>query len=280
VRGGPSIPPWAPEDVPDSTASATPPVRDIGDGKLHLPRDRLLIRAGGQLFANFTTAVDVEMGTDFDLEDDLGLDADVFSERIDLDWRLGQNHHVVASYYGINRSASNTITGQIEFEDVVFDIGVRVAATMDIDIVRLAYRYDIWRDRRTEVGISLGAHTMLLNVDLAGQGVVNGMGGAVQVSRSAEVAAPLPVLGANVNWIVAKDLILRTGVDFFALEVGGFKGRLIDSLMVLEWRAFEHFGFGLGYNRFLIDVQLDMSDYEGDFEYTYNGLLFFLSGHL
>ena len=37
-------------------------------------------------------------------------------------------------------------------------------------------------------------------------------------------------------------------------------------------------GLGLGYNRFIVNVDFDDEDWEGNLDYTYNGILIFLSG--
>jgi len=249
---------------------------------LRYPRSRAVLRGGLQAFGNFETTIQVQgQGTNnagFDLEDVLGLEEEASTARIDFDLRLGQRHHVLASYYTLDRSASRTIDQEIEFEDSVFQIGAEIAAFMDIDIVKASYKYDVWQDRRNEFGLSLGVHTMLTEVGLSGEATINGGGGGtVQSSERARTDLPLPVVGAHFDSLVAPDLVLKVSSEFFAVELDEFGGFLFDNQIYLEWRFAENFGLGLGYNHFLVDVDLEEDAWEGELKYTYDGLLLFLS---
>ncbi len=249
--------------------------------KTYLRHNRLHVRGGAQFLGNFATKISVngaDLGTEIGLEDDLGFDSDVFTGRLDFDWRIGQRHHVIGSWYAIERDSTFSIDEDIAFDDVVFQVGASMTTAMDVDIVRLGYRYDFWQDRRTEAGVSIGAHTLIADLQLTGMADVDGMGTVIDATRSANVAAPLPVLGTYLNWALANRWNLSITSEFFALEFEQFKGALFDNQLILEYEITENFGLGLGYNHFLIDVEVSENSYRGDFGYTYNGLLLFLSG--
>ena len=257
-----------------------PRVDPNAEEKTRLRRDQLHIRGGAQFLGNFATEISVNgqtLGTDIDLEDDLGFDSDVFTGRVDFDWRLGQRHHVIGSWYAIERDSTLTIDEEISFEDVVFQIGAEVTGVMNLDVVRFGYRYDFWQDRRTEAGLSIGAHTLVADFQFSGMAEVNGMGPIVDVTRSAKATAPLPVVGTYLNWAVAKKWTMYMTAEFFAVKFDQFEGALIDNQLVLEYAIADNVGLGLGYNRFLIDMNMTEDSFRGDLEYTYNGLLFFLS---
>ena len=248
--------------------------------KLRLRRDRLHLRGGAQFLGNFATGISVngqDVGTDIDLENDLGFDSDVFTGRADFDWRLGERHHIIGSWYGIERGTSFDIDEEISFDDVVFQVGANLQGLMDLDVIRLGYRYDVWRDRRTEVGVSIGAHTMLVDFQLSGVAEVDGMGPPVDATRSARAAAPLPVLGTYLSWAVADRWQLYVTNEFFVVKFDQFEGALIDNQIVIEYQIMDQVALGVGYNRFLIDMTISDDSFRGDLEYTYNGLLFFLS---
>ena len=65
--------------------------------------------------------------------------------------------------------------------------------------------------------------------------------------------------------------------EFFVVKFDQFEGALIDNQLVLEYQVAEHLALGVGYNRFLIDLAISDDSFRGGMEYTYNGLLFFLS---
>ena len=279
----------APPPLTEGTPSTDPrqePVPGVESSpeKTRHPRDRFLLRGGLQLFADFNTQIDVEASglttRTIELEDVLGLDKEVSSARVDADLRWGKTrrHHFLASYYTVDRSSTRTLQETVEWEDLVFEIGAEVSAFMDIDIIRAAYRYDVWQDRRNELGLSLGIHGMLVEIGLAGEAEISGGGGAsFETSEKVSTELPLPVLGIHYEYMLARKFLFKFATEALYLEFDSYAGYLIDSQILVEWRFAQHFGLGVGYNRFAVNVEIDEDDWKGEFDYTYNGILLFLS---
>ena len=55
-------------------------------------------------------------------------------------------------------------------------------------------------------------------------------------------------------------------------DVGDYDGVLINVALGLNYKAFEHVGFGLSYNYFELDVNIDKSNWQGNIETIYEGI--------
>ena len=53
------------------------------------------------------------LGTEIDLEDDLDLNEDVSSYRIDAEWRFFDRHRLNFSFFDLSRDATSTLTKAI-----------------------------------------------------------------------------------------------------------------------------------------------------------------------
>jgi isopenicillin N synthase-like dioxygenase len=93
-------------------------------------------------------------------------------------------------------------------------------------LLGLAAGYSVVAQPDREIGGTLGAHVTSFNVDLAGQGSVNG-GGVDLESRRRAVLAPLPTLGLHADWSPARRLMLSARADALSLKIGDYRGRLL-----------------------------------------------------
>ena len=92
------------------------------------------------------------------------------------------------------------------------------------------------------------------------------------------VTAPLPVAGmAGARRIGEKWTLIGRGQAFF-LEVGDVEGSITHSSVYLEYDPFGHFGFGIGYDWFDVDVDVSDSQWYGHANIRFNGPMVFLKG--
>lgn len=71
-------------------------------------------------------------------------------------------------------------------------------------------------------------------------------------------------------------LNLRTGGEFFDVRMSNQKGSLTDVRAAIDWYPFEHFGFGVGFNRTRLGYE-DLGIPQVDVTYTYSGTNLYLS---
>lgn len=218
-----------------------------------------------------------QVGTIIDLERDTGMDEST-RFRIDGLWRInGGRHHVRAMYFDVSRSGSRQIDRQLVVGDTVYPVSATVEASFDAKIFELAYEYAFVERETLEVAASIGAHALNFDFGISGNGLVNGrpVAGAAE---SGDTNAPLPVIGVRGMWRFADDWYLDAQGQWFSVELDGIDGGLTDLRIGLTWMFSEHFGAGLGWNRFSIDVDASKRSFDGTFDWRYQGAQVYLTG--
>ncbi len=231
---------------------------------------------GGQLLATVNTTLRVDSstlgtGTEIDLEDDFDVDDRLFAGRIDAEWRIAKRHALDFSVYDLQRKGTRVIDRDIQIGNVVFPVNTEVTNEFENLIVKLAYRYSIIHRTRWHAGASLGLHTMAWKTEW------KTTAGAGQ-QEDFDFTAPLPVVGLFGSYALTPKLYLNAASEFFGLEYEEFDGFLNNTRLSLEHRTFEHVGFGIGLDYFLIDATLDSESgsLDAEAEYDYVGLMAFM----
>ena len=69
---------------------------------------------------------------------------------------------------------------------------------------------------------------------------------------------------------------MRLSIEFLQVELGDFSGFIGDRTLALDHDLFEHVGWGLAYNGFDLDVEVEDDPLTADIEYGYQGLLLYV----
>lgn len=208
---------------------------------------------------------DAGPGTEIDLEDDLGFDKTLDTFRFDADWRFLPRHRASFSVYRYSRDATRTINREIKFGDETFDINWTVESEFDMNVYKASYAYSVIQNAEFDLGLSAGLHVMDMKSSIS----VTGGG----ISESAELLAPLPVLGMRGTWAITPTVFLKANVDVFTIRVDDTRGRFTDALVALEYDAFEHFGVGIGYNRVSMNIEADGDKFRGEVGAGYGAVM-------
>jgi hypothetical protein len=110
---------------------------------------------------------------------------------------------------------------------------------------------------------------------IEGEVLINGTPTASR--RSVSEGAPLPNIGAWYKYSISPRWALTTRLDLLSANVGDYDGLLVNVALGVNFQAFEHFGIGLNYNYFELDVSIDKSGWRGNFETTYEGAYLYAS---
>lgn len=201
-------------------------------------------------------------GTEIDVEDDLNLDSELSTFRVEAKWRFFPEHQLEFTYYNISRSSFHSPTRTLQFGDQSFTLGFTVATETNIEIYKIAYTWSFLQTRDYELGISIGANVMDTEFKLS----------APIVGEEAEaVTAPLPVLGLRGAYAFNPDLVLSAGTDFFYIEYEDFRGRLLDLNVSLEYYFLDHSSLSIGYSFFDVEVTYETDRRNLEFGYTFHG---------
>ena len=244
--------------------------------------DRGGISLGGFLI-DFRTdaAVGTEtlLGTRIRLEDDLNMDDDRSTVRLDGFYRFSARHSVEYSLVDLSRKGSAVIDEEIEFEGVTYEVGAAVDSKFDSRLLKLVYRFSFINDGKVDAGISAGLSTFSFDLELAGIGTIDdGTNGTTEgfVREDAALIAPIPVFGLFVSYAITPRFVFRADASFFGIEFGDYEARLVDGRALVDYFFTEHFGIGGGFNATSVDVQR-RGDQPFSVDYRFSGLLAYLA---
>jgi len=237
------------------------------------------LRLGSYYIASTTEirvdALDGLIGTSIDLEDDLNLDDRKAAPYFALSWRMSGNHFLELEQFNLTRSGDQTLIADINFGDQAFLIGAMVNSYFDTKVTRVSYAYKIYDTERSTVAVSAGIHRTKLTT------------GIEEVSlqpledrpATAEVTAPLPVIGAAGVWKFNEQWSVAGRAQIFRLTIAEYSGRLDHISVHLDYDPFKYVGFGVGYDLFSINLDVEKKQWQGSVRYRFNGPMLYLKGH-
>src|SRR5687768_17139762 len=183
--------------------------------------DKFWIQATGFL-ANVDTDVRISsaanptLGTQLDLEDDLGLDDSSLLPAIYAGAKLGGGFVITGEYYSLGRDSTATISRNITIDDVTYPVNGSVTAGFDTAIYRFTVGYTFVRNETVEVGAAIGFHATELEFSISGQGSTGGAPVTSQVRRK-DVLAPMPTVGLYTTFEAMPRVTINARVDYLSL---------------------------------------------------------------
>jgi hypothetical protein len=255
------------------------------DEQIDYPWEKFSISAGG-----FVSTLDssvrygTSIGININVEDALGLEGDQTVFRLDSAWRFTENrkHRVDASWFYFHRNASRVLGDDITIEDpndpdgppIVIPAETLISASLNWDIYKVNYSYSFFQDDRMDLAGQVGLFIMPVEFGLSTSGTFDER---VEV----DITAPLPTLGARLDFAITPKWIFRTSAEYFYLKYDTFKGFLMHSGAAIEYKPWERWGFGLGIESFRTYVKSREEDWpgidlRGEVEMNYVGLKFYV----
>jgi hypothetical protein len=248
----------------------------------HLPWHRLDVNVGGFLSGLNSElrlgSEQLSIGLNISLEDALGLESSSLIARADVEYRLGgsRRHRVGASLISFRRQASRVLESDIDIGDTTFSVGTKLSSTLNVEIIKAYYGYSFFQDDRFDLATSFSVFVMPLkfaaSADNAG-------------AEGTDFVAPLPAFGLHSCFAFTDRLFLKQGIEIFYIKVGQFSARLTELRTMLDYDAWERFGFGAGFSSFKLNVESVGEDYPtidftGNIGFDYTGLYVFAKYYL
>ena len=230
------------------------------------PDRKLDIRVNGSL-----AGINDEI--DFDEAIRLGNADETFAA--ELSWQFRGKWSLVGQYFKSTDSIRVVLEEDIEWGDVVFGAGSNAAAGTNFSLTRIFFGRQLDTSRSHDFGIGAGIHWLEMGSFIEGTVLINGTPTASR--RSVSEGAPLPNIGAWYRYSISPRWALRTRLDLLSADIGDYDGLLVNVALGVNFQAFEHFGFGLNYNYFELDITIDKSDWRGNIETTYDGVYVYAS---
>ena len=214
-----------------------------------------------------------------------GTDADQTRLRGEVLWRITPTQHLRFSYFDNDVRRTRTIDQDLPWGDYTFKAGGQVTAETKFRVYELSYELAFLRRSNYQIAAIAGIHLDDLTLKLSGNAslTVDTPSGPVEqtetfTTKSNSVPAPLPVFGFRGDWAVSPHVYLDASAQIFALSYQGIDGNWSELRAAATWMFSEHFGVGIGYDRFATHVDVGKAGFNGRLNFGYQGLLIYLRG--
>lgn len=229
------------------------------------------IYGGGGLVA-FNSDLRVGVGrinTILNLEDDAGLASDESVFRAGAFYRLGRRHRFDFDWYDTNRTSRQRLLAGVTIDDEFIGINELLDTEFGIELFKINYQYNFWKDDVNELGLMVGGYIANINYSLA-------LPERNRVLETKDTTAPLPVIGLRYTNALTDKLRTSWSFNAFALEVGDWEGQLFDLAFGAEYNIWKNVGAGMSFNFFSASIEnKNRDDFNGKFDYDVASLLFY-----
>ena len=244
--------------------------------------ENIRFRIGG-IYANLNQVATLSEtgppGTSIDLNDVLGQPNHKFAFRGDGSWNFAGRSYLDFGFLNISSDRSRTIDRDIDFGGVTYTAGAQVDSEEESRYIYAAYRYGFVKNPSFHLGLSLGiSYTTLRAMLTASAGVIGPNGPIVGVSttREAEINAPVPLIGLDVEGALTQSLTLGLWVRLFKANIDPYSGSMVNGMAHLDYYLNQNFGLGLGYEYNKINIEKDNAPKFAKFDYRYDGPRFYV----
>jgi hypothetical protein len=157
-----------------------------------------------------------------------------------------------------------------------------VATSYDTNVYRLTYGFSAIRTERSDLQLKAGIHIASMEAGLSLSGAVcdptttpaeppGCPPSAAARAESEDVTAPLPHFGISYAYALSPKWAFNVSGLAFAVEINDIDGSIGEINADFAWQPMRHFGVGLGYRFFRVNVESGGSDLNGEFEFDYHG---------
>jgi hypothetical protein len=216
---------------------------------------------------------DFPIALPIDIQEDLGFKSSLLAFRVGLSYRFSKRHAMTMGYYEFDLEGTRRLERTIEIGGSEFEVGLDVASRYEEKIFKIAYDFIFHDDDKVLLSISPGLHFSSINFSIATLSSLPSPG----PSDDASVTAPLPMLGGRIRYRLTPKWSMVLAADVFFLSVGDQKGAVTDSSFLFEYQTNSAFGFGVGLNRFTLDVDIVDGDKRWDVQSVYSGAYMYVA---
>ena len=211
---------------------------------------------------------DLPIALPIDIQEDLGFKDSLLAFRGGISYRFSKHHAMTVGYYQFDLEGTRRLEKTIEIGDSEFEVGFDVASRYEEKIFKIAYDFIFHDDDKVLLSISPGIHLSSINFSIATLSSSPSPG----LSDDASVTAPLPMLGGRMRYRLTPKWSMVLASDVFFMSVGEQKGAVTDSTILFEYQTNSAFGFGVGLNRFTLDLDIVDGDKRWDVQSIYSGV--------
>lgn len=209
-------------------------------------------------------------GEEIDFEEALKLDDDEATGALNFRWKFGEKWSVWGQYWDVEDKGGAVLEEDLEWEDVVFKEGTFASGGFETSVARIFFGRKFFDRTNQEFGLGAGFHWLELEAFLEGQ-ILTSEGDTEFFRDSVDAGFPLPNIGGWYHYSWHPKWMIGARVDWLSVSFGDYSGGLWNANAGINWAAFRHFGIGLYYSFFRLDVDIDKSDWHGSADAKQNG---------
>ena len=184
-------------------------------------------------------------------------------------YRFNNRHSIEGYYYALNRSGQNVAKDSIVFGDLVIDINSSFSSFFKVSLFGGKYKYSVFNNKNIESGFSFGIS--FLDLDVGAEVVL--LNQAIAKEEYSDLLF-LPVFGFYNRLDLSDNIIFRSNIDLFALDIKRYDGILFDFSASLEYVFLQRFSIGLSYNAYALNVEFHTKE-DGEIRFGYRGFMFY-----
>ena len=220
--------------------------------------------------ANITRGIDFESSAGLDDRPDLFM--------AEFGWQFAPKWGVALQYFESERSASKTLSDAIEWQDLVFDVGVRVDAETSVEITRLFFARQFRDKGPHSLRLGAGIHWLSLGASVAGEATLNDL--STEFRRSVvKTEIPMPNIGAWYRYSSSRKWMFNLRADWLSASVDKYQGRIWNAAAGVNFSPWDHFGLGLSYQFFRLDGEIKEDRWRGEVRTSFTGPYIYISGY-
>jgi len=196
----------------------------------------------------------------------------------EIGWRFGKKWQLRGQYFRVDSDATASLKEDVEWGDVVFNEGTSVGAGHDYQVTRLFFGRTFKATDERELGLGIGLHALDISAYINGNATIDGIDVGFREER-ASIVQPLPNFGAWYMHTFSSKWAATIRVDWLSASVGDYDGHIINSALNVGYAMTDHFGIGLAYNFFEINLKVDDPDWTGRIVSRFDGPYISLNGY-
>jgi hypothetical protein len=247
AQGASDVHPWLEDDFVVSLGS-------------FFQKEQFKIRVDGQV-----------PGREIDFNEDTELSKDHTTASLLARWKFGEKWSVAGQFWSTDNGTEAILKEDVTWGDTVLKAGSNVGVGTSLDLARVVFGREFFTDEDYhEFGLGVGLHWLQVGAYIEGEVFLNDESSGFQ-RESVSADLPLPNIGAWYWRSLSPRWLLATHVDWFGASFGDYSGSLWNAGVGVNFQAWDHVGFGLSYQYFKIDIDVDKSDWNGNIQLIQDG---------
>jgi hypothetical protein len=196
----------------------------------------------------------------------------------EIGWRFGKKWQLRGQYFRVDNNSRVSLEEDVEWGDVVFNEGTFVGAGNDYQVTRVFFGRTFRSNERAELGFGLGAHVLDISAYINGNATIDGVDVGYWQER-ASVSSPLPNFGAWYMHAFSENWAATIRADWLSASIDKYDGYIVNAAFNVGYAVTDHFGIGLAYNFFEVNLKVDDSDWTGRIVSRFDGPYIALTGY-